>query len=147
MMGTRPSAIATLVERTSRFTALVALPDGIKTHEVRPDLTRQLLYIPAPLRLTLTWDRGREMAEHQALAVDTGMQVYFCHKRSPWERGTNENTNRLLRQYMPKSADLRKLDQTDLNWIAAELNDRPRRTLGYRSPAEVYADFLTSGDA
>ncbi|MFI6396481.1 IS30 family transposase [Nonomuraea sp. NPDC050540] len=147
LMGTRPSAIATLVERTSRFTALVALPDGIKAHEVRPYLTRQLLHIPEPLRRSLTWDRGREMAEHQALAADTGVRIYFCHKRSPWERGTNENTNGLLRQYMPKNADLRKFDQPDLDWIAAELNDRPRRILGYRSPSEVYSGLLTSGDA
>ncbi|MFI9846770.1 IS30 family transposase [Nonomuraea sp. NPDC051941] len=147
MMGIRPSAIATLVERTSRYTALVALPDGIKAHQVRPYLTRQLLRVPEPLRQSLTWDRGREMAEHQILSADTGIQVYFCHKRSPWERGTNENTNRLLRQYMPKNADLRTLDQNDLDQIAAELNNRPRRTLGYRSPAEVYSGLLTSGDA
>ncbi|MFI6744096.1 IS30 family transposase [Nonomuraea sp. NPDC050451] len=86
------------------------------------------------------------MAEHQILSADTGIQVYFCHKRSPWERGTNENTNRLLRQYMPENSDLRTLDQTDLDQIAAELNDRPRHTLGYRSPAEVHSDLLTSGD-
>jgi IS30 family transposase len=92
VMGTRPSAIATLVERTSRYVKLVALPDGIKAHEVRPHLARSVLDIPSPLRLSVTWDRGREMADHLAFTADTTMQVYFCDRRSPWQRGTNENT-------------------------------------------------------
>lgn len=104
VMGTRPSAVATLVERTSRYTAVVALPEGIKAEQVTPHLTRSLLGIPPQLRRTLTWDRGREIAEHQAITAETGMPIYLCKPRSPWRRGTNENTNRLLRQYLPKGA-------------------------------------------
>ncbi|GAA1698382.1 hypothetical protein GCM10009680_43230 [Streptomyces yatensis] len=147
VMGTRPSAVATLVERTSRYTAIVALPDGIKAEQVTPHLTRSLLGIPPQLRRTLTWDRGQEMAEHQAITAGTGMPIYLCKPRSPWQRGTNENTNRLLRQYLPKSADLRTYSQADLDAAAHELNHRPRKTHGYRTPAEVYADLLNSGDA
>ncbi|MFD0169075.1 IS30 family transposase [Streptomyces decoyicus] len=147
VMGTRPSAVATLVERTSRYTAIVALPDGIKAEQVTPHLTRSLLGIPPQLRRTLTWDRGREMAEHQVITAGTGMPIYLCKPRSPWQRGTNENTNRLLRQYLPKGADLRTFSQADLDAIAHELNHRPRKTHGYRTPAEVYADLLNSGDA
>ncbi|MFD4971283.1 IS30 family transposase [Streptomyces sp. NPDC058424] len=147
VMGTRPSAVATLVERTSRYTAIVALPDGIKAEQVAPHLTQSLLGIPPQLRRTLTWDRGREMAEHQAITTATGMPIYLCKPRSPWQRGTNENTNRLLRQYLPKAADLRTFSQADLDAIAHELNQRPRKIHGYRTPAEVYADLLNSGDA
>ncbi|MFE3262619.1 IS30 family transposase [Nocardia sp. NPDC059091] len=147
VMGSRPSAIATLVERTSRFTALVALPDGIKAHQVTPHLTKYLLSLPAPMRRTLTWDRGREIAGHKAITAATGTPIYLCKPRSPWQRGTNENTNRLLRQYLPKNADLRRWSQSDLDTIAHELNHRPRKIHGYRSPAEVYADHLNSGDA
>lgn len=147
VMGTRPWAVATLVERTSRYTAIVALPDGIKAEQVTPHLTRSLLGIPPKLRRTLTWDRGREMAEHQAITVKTGMPVYLCKPRSPWQRGTNENTNRLLRQYLPKGADLRTFSQAELDAIAHELNHRPRKTHDYRTPVEVYADLLNSGDA
>ncbi|MEU2359085.1 IS30 family transposase [Streptomyces misionensis] len=147
VMGTRPSAVATLVERTSRYTAIVALPDGIKAEQVTPHLTKNLLGIPPQLRRTLTWDRGREIAEHQAITARTGMPIYLCKPRSPWQRGTNENTNRLLRQYLPKGADLRTFSQADLDAIAHELNHRPRKIHGYRTPAEVYADLLNSGDA
>ncbi|CAM3699243.1 IS30 family transposase [Nocardiopsis gilva] len=147
VMGTRPSAIATLVERTSRYTALVALPDGIKAEQVTPHLTSRLLSIPVQMRRTLTWDRGREMAEHRAITMTTGTPIYLCKPRSPWQRGTNENTNRLLRQYLPKRADLRTFSQDDLDAIAAELNDRPRKVHGYRTPSEVYAELLKSGDA
>ncbi len=146
-MGARLSAIATLVERTSRYTALVALPDGIKASQVAPYLTSRLLCIPRQMRRTLTWGRGREIAEQRAITAATGMPIYLCKPRSPWQRGTNENTNRLLRQYLPKTADLRTFGQEDLDTIAAELNDRPRQTHGYRTPAEVYADLLNSGDA
>ncbi|MFF7082171.1 IS30 family transposase [Streptomyces lavendulae] len=147
VMGIRPSAIGTLVERTSRYTALVALPDGIKAQPVRPHLTRSILGIPKDLRRSLTWDRGREMAEHRDFTAATGVPVYFRRPRSPWQRGTNENTNRLLRQYLPKGADLRKLSQADLDEIAEKLNHRPRKVFGYRSPAEVYAGLLNSVDA
>ncbi len=144
VMGSRPSAIATLVERPSRFTALVALPDGIKAEQVTPHLTRFLLGLPAPMRRTLTWDRGREIAGHQATTAATQTPIYLCKPRSPWQRGTNENTNRLLRQYLPKSADLRRFHQADLDAIACELNHRPRRIHGYRSAAEVYAEHLNT---
>jgi IS30 family transposase len=147
LMGSGPSAIATLVERTSRFTVLLALPDGIKAEQVTPHLTRFLLGLPSPMRRTLTWDRGREIAGHQAITAATQTPIYLCKPRSPWRRGTNENTNRLLRQYLPKSADLRRFDQAGLDAIAYELNHRPRRLHGYRSPAEVYAEHLNSGDA
>ncbi len=103
VMGTRPSAVATLVERTSRHTAIVALPDGIKAEQVTPHLTRSLLGIPPQLRRTLTWGRGREIAEHQAITAETGMPIYLCKPRSPWQRNTNENTNRLLRQSWPRA--------------------------------------------
>ncbi|MFJ4633778.1 IS30 family transposase [Streptomyces sp. NPDC088847] len=139
VMGTRPSAVATLVERTSRYTTIVALPDGIKAEQVTPHLIRSLLSIPPQLRRTLTWDRGREIAEHQAITAETKMPIYLCKPRSPWQRGTNDNTNRLLRQYLPKNADLRTFSQADLDAIAHELNHRLRKTHGYRTPAEVYA--------
>ncbi|MGW2183385.1 IS30 family transposase [Streptomyces sp. NPDC001732] len=149
VMGTRPSAAATLVERTSRYTAIVALPDGLKAEQVTPHLTGSLLGIPPQLRRTLTWGRGRgrETAEHQAVTAETGMPIHLCKPRSPWPRGTNENTNRLLRQYLPKGADLRPFSQADLGAIAHELNHRPRKIHGYRTPAEVYDDLLNRGDA
>ncbi|WP_326762529.1 IS30 family transposase [Streptomyces phaeochromogenes] len=103
VMGTRPSAVATLVERTSRCTTIVALPDGMKAEQVTPHLTRSLLGIPPHLRRTLTWDCGREIAEHQAITTETRMPIYLCKPRSPWQRGTNENTNGLLRQYPPRA--------------------------------------------
>ncbi|MGW3399913.1 IS30 family transposase [Streptomyces sp. NRRL F-5193] len=142
VMGARPSVVATLVERTSRYTTIVALPDGIKAEQVTPHLTRNLLGIPPRLRRTLTWDRGRVMAEHQAITAETGMPIYLCKPCNPWRRGTSENTNRLLRQYLPKGADLRTFSQADLDAIAHELNHRPREIHGYRTPAEVYADPL-----
>ncbi|WP_237533832.1 IS30 family transposase, partial [Streptomyces sp. SID685] len=107
VVGTRPSAVATLVERTSRYTTIVALPDGIKAEQVTSHPTRSLLSIPPQLRRTLTWDRGREIAVHQAITAETRIPIYLCKPRSLWQRGTNENTNRLLRQYLPKGADLR----------------------------------------
>ncbi|MFG2525416.1 IS30 family transposase [Streptomyces sp. NPDC048527] len=146
-MSARHSAVATLVERTSRCTPIVALPDGIKVEQVAPYLTRSLLGIPTQLRRTLTWDRGRQMAEHQAITAETGMPIYLCKPHSPWQRGTNENTNRLRRQYLPKGADLRTSSQADPDAIARELNHRPRKTHGYRTPAQAYADLLNSGDA
>ncbi|MFE9976063.1 IS30 family transposase [Streptomyces hirsutus] len=103
VMGTRPSAVATLVERTSRYTAIVALPDGIKAKQVTPDLTRSLLGIPPHLRRTLTWDRGREMAEHQAITAETGMPVYLCKPRSPWQRGTNETPTDCFGSTFPRA--------------------------------------------
>jgi IS30 family transposase len=109
---------------------------------VRPALTAAVLRLPEQLGRSLTWDQGREMAEHTQFTIDSGVQVFFCDPRSPWQRGTNENTNGLLRQYLPKGADLRQLDQAALNAIAAELNGRPRQTLGFRTPSQVLAEAL-----
>jgi hypothetical protein len=142
VFGRRPSAVGTLVERHSRYVLLFPLPEGATAHQVRPALTAAVLRLPEQLRRSLTWDHGREMAEHVQFTVDSGVQVYFCDPRSPWQRGTNENTNGLLRQYLPKSSDLRRFDQTALDAIAAELNGRPRQTLGFKTPSEALAEAL-----
>lgn len=142
VMGRRPSAVATLVERQTRYLRLVRLPDGLKSEQVRARLAAELEQIPRWMRLSLTWDRGREMAEHQELTAVSGMPVYFCDAGSPWQRGTNENTNRLLRQYLGKGADLRALSQRDLDDIAARINARPRRVLGWDSAQDRYRDLV-----
>ena len=142
LLGKRPSAVVTLVERASRYLTLVALPDGYKAEQVRPALAAAVARLPEQLRRSLTWDQGKEMAEHTRFTVDTGVQVYFCDPRSPWQRGSNENTNGLLRQYLPKSSDLRQLDQVALDAIAAELNGRPRQTLGFKTPSQALAEAL-----
>lgn len=133
--GTKNTHVATLVERQSRFTMLVKV-GGKDTNHVVNALIRQVRRLPSELRQTLTWDRGTEMAEHHEFSIATDVRVFFCDPRSPWQRGTNENTNRLLRQYMPKGSDLSVWSQTDLNKIARSLNQRPRKTLGYQTPAE-----------
>jgi IS30 family transposase len=142
LLGKRPTAVVTLVERASRYVTLVALPDGYKAEQVRPALAAAVARLPEQLRRSLTWDQGKEMAEHARFTVDTGVAVYFCDPRSPWQRGSNENTNGLLRQYLPKSSDLRQLDQADLDAIAAELNGRPRQTLGFKTPSQALAEAL-----
>ena len=142
ILGQRPSAVATLVERQSRFVQLVALPHGYKAEQVRPALTAAIARLPEQLRKSLTWDQGKEMAEHVQLAVATGVDIYFCDPRSPWQRGSNENTNGLLRQYLAKGADLRQHDQAALDLIADRLNRRPRQTLGWRTPSEALAEAL-----
>ena len=121
---------------------LFPLADGLTAERVRPALTAAILRLPQQLRRSLTWDHGREMAEHTQFTVDSGVQVFFCDPRSPWQRGTNENTNGLLRQYLSKGADLRRFDQTALDAIAAELNGRPRQTLGFKTPSQVRAEAL-----
>lgn len=136
------SAIGTLVERRTRFVMLVALPGGQSAEHVRSRLAEQVLTLPAQLRRSLTWDRGKEMADHVRFTVDTGVAVYFCDPRSPWQRGTNENTNGLLRQYFPRGTDLSVHDQAHLDAVAAELNGRPRQTLGWMKPSEVLAELL-----
>jgi len=146
-MGSRPSAIATLVERTSRYVLVVALPDGIKAAEVTPHLIRSLVCIPPSLRRALTWDRVREMAQHQTLTAAAGVPVYLCHPHSPWERGTDENTKRLLRQYLPKRKDLGGPGPQELDAIAAQLNHRPRRLHGYRSWRRSMKHSSTPGAA
>jgi IS30 family transposase len=142
VFGRRPSAVGTLVERQSRYVLLFPLPDGFTAGSMRPALTAAVLRLPHQLRRSLTWDHGREMAEHTQFTIDSGVQVYFCDPRSPWQRGTNENTNGLLRQYLPKSSDLGQLDQADLDAIAAELNGRPRQTLGFKTPSQALAEAL-----
>jgi transposase, IS30 family len=115
---------------------------GVTAHQVRPALTTAVLGLPEQLRRSLTWDHGREMAEHTQFTIDSGVRVYFCDPRSPWQRGTNENTNGLLRQYLPKGADLGQLDQAALDAIAAERNGRPRQTLDFKTPSQVLAEAL-----
>ena len=133
------SAIATLVERQTRYVMLLALPDGRTADHVRVALAQRILTLPAQLRRTLTWDRGKEMAEHVRFTVDTGVEVYFCDPRSPWQRATSENTNGLVRQYFPKGTDLAVHDQARLDAVARELNGRPRQTLGWMKPSEALA--------
>jgi len=134
LAGTGNSHIATLVERRSRFTILVKVPSK-DTATVVAAVSRQVRKLPASLRRSLTWDRGLEMAKHKSFTVDTKVQVYFCDPQSPWQRGTNENTNGLLRQYFPKKTNLSGYSQADLNKVALQLNQRPRKTLGFETPA------------
>lgn len=143
LLGRRPTAIATLVERSSRFVQLIALPDGTRAEPVRQALTASITSLPEQLQRSLTWDQGKEVAEHAQFTIDSGVQVYFCDPRSPWQRGSNENTNGLLRQYFPKRTPI-PTDQAQLNQIAAELNSRPRRTLDYMTPAEKLAELTTT---
>jgi len=144
LLGKRPSGIATLVERSSRYTQLVALRDGHRAEQVRVALAASISTLPAQLRRSLTWDQGKEMAEHERFSVDSGVTVYFCDPRSPWQRGTSENTNGLLRQYLPKRADLGSVSQAHLDAVAAELNDRPRKTLDWMTPAEKLTELTAA---
>lgn len=132
------SGVATLVERRSRYLMLLRLPHGRTAERVRDALTRCVRKLPAHLRRSLTWDQGKEMAEHARFTVDTKVDVFFCEPHSPWQRGTNENTNGLLRQYLPKGMDLKGVSARELETIAHELNNRPRKTLAWRTPAEVF---------
>jgi IS30 family transposase len=159
ILGLGSSAIGTLVERSSRFTMLLHLApmdgrDGPRVKNgpamtghgaaaVRDAIADAITALPDQLRRSLTWDQGAEMAQHARLRIDTGLQVYFCDPHSPWQRGTNENTNGLLRQYFPKGTDLARHSLDDLVAVAAALNTRPRKTLGWRTPAEVLDEYLT----
>jgi IS30 family transposase len=134
LSGSRNSHIVTLVERQSRFTSLIKVQSK-ETTSVVTALTRQIRKLPTSLRRSLTWDRGHEMAKHNNFTVATNVKVYFCDPHSPWQRGTNENTNRLLRQYFPQGTDLSRYSQSDLDKIALRLNQRPRETLGFQTPA------------
>jgi IS30 family transposase len=161
ILGLRSSAIGTLVERTTRFTMLLHLPPmvghGAATREkngpalaghgaeaVRDAIAHTITTLPAQLRRSLTWDQGTEMSQHARLRIATGLQVYFCDPQSPWQRGTNENTNGLLRQYFPKGTDLSAVSADDLAAVAFTLNRRPRKTLGWRTPAEALDQVLQS---
>ncbi len=161
IIGLNRSAIGTLVERATRFTMLLHLPrmDGYGTQPpvkngpalagrgaeaVRDAITSSITTLPEQLRRSLTWDRGKEMSQHAKLRIDTGVAIYFCDPHSPWQRGTNENTNGLLRQYFPKGTDLSRHGPDDLAAVAAALNTRPRKTLGWKTPAEALEEQLLS---
>src|SRR5689334_6881346 len=161
ILGLHSSAIGTLVERTTRFTMLLHLPrmpghgEGVRVKNgpalaghgaeaVRDAIARTVATLPEALRRSPTWDQGAEMSQHAQLRIDAGLEVYFCDPHSPWQRGTNENTNGLLRQYFPKGTDLSAHDADDLAAVAAALNGRPRETLGWRTPAEALDEVLRS---
>ena len=148
LMGNRQSAaaIATLVERQTRYCQLVALPEGTEAERVADALAASITALPAQLRRSLTWDQGSEMSEHRRFTVDTGVEVYFCDPRSPWQRGSNENTNGLLRQYFPRRESLAGVTQERLDEVAAKLNRRPRKTLGFQTPAEKLAELIDGLD-
>jgi IS30 family transposase len=137
------SAIGTLVERATRYVMLVHLPGRHDAETVRDGLIATITGLPEHLKQSLTWDQGVEMARHHEFSAATGMQVYFCDPHSPWQRGSNENTNGLLRQYFPKGTDLSTHTAADLAAVAAQLNRRPRKTLGWDTPAERLAKLLT----
>jgi IS30 family transposase len=142
LMGRRQTAIGTLVERWSRYVMLFGLPDGHSAEAVRVALAATVQQLPEHLWQSLTWDQGKEMAQHAQFTIDTGVQVYFCDPKSPWQRGSNENTNGLLRQYFPKGTDMADLTQADLDFAAHQLNGRPRQTLGWMTPSQKLAEAL-----
>jgi transposase, IS30 family len=143
VFGRGMSPVATLVERSTRYLLLVGLPAGNhKADAVADALAGAVAHLPEHLAKSLTWDQGHEMAEHKRFTNETGIQVYFCDPKSPWQRGSNENTNGLLRQYMPRRLDFRTFTQADLDAIALELNDRPRQTLGFKTPSQALAEVL-----
>lgn len=136
------SAIGTLVERTTRFTILLHLPDGHDAEHVQQAIIDKMQHLPKLLRNSLTWDQGAELALHKRIGASLDMAVYFCDPHSPWQRGTNENTNGLLRQYFPKGTDLSVYPEDYLDAVAEELNDRPRKTLGFMKPSEKIIELL-----
>ena len=142
LMGQRQTAIGTLVERWSRYVMLFPLPDGNTAEAVRGALTETVQRLPDHLWQSLTWDQGREMAQHVQFSIDTGVDVYFCDPKSPWQRGTNENTNGLLRQYFPKGTNMELLTQEELDQAAYSLNTRPRHTLGGMTPSDKLAETM-----
>jgi IS30 family transposase len=145
IMGTvaSNSAVGTLVERATRFVILLHLPDGHLSEHVAEAMAQAMAELPAHLRRSLTWDQGSEMTRHPLVAEATGLDIYFCDPHSPWQRGSNENTNGLLRQYLPKSTDLSFYGKGILDQIAAELNNRPRKTLNWATPAEALSQLLS----
>jgi len=144
IIGTGNSAIGTLVERSTRFVLLLHLPGGHGARQVAAAMAEAMATLPEQLRKSLTWDQGHEMSQHAQISTDTGLAVYFCDPHSPWQRGSNENTNGLLRQYFPKGTSLAVHGKQHLDAVAAQLNARPRKTLGWRTPAQALAEFLDS---
>ena len=161
IIGLNRSAVDTLVERTTRFTMLLHLPPmpghgaaarvkngpalaGHGAEAVRDAIALKISTLPAHLGKSLTWDQGTEMAQHAQLRIETGLEIYFCDPRSPWQRGTNENTNGLLRQYFPKGTDMSRYAERELDAVAATLNGRPRKTLGWRTPAEALNELISA---
>lgn len=161
IIGLNSSAIGTLVERTTRFTLLLHLPPmpghrtsvrakngpalaGHGAEAVRDAIAGKMMTLPQHLRKSLTWDQGAELAQHEQLRIDTGLAIYFCDPKSPWQRGTNENTNGLLRQYFPKGTDISRYSGHELNAVATTLNSRPRKTLGWKTPAEAFKKLISS---
>lgn len=161
IIGADRSAIGTLVERTTRFTLLLHLPrmagygvvapvkngpalGGYGAEAMKDAIAATITTLPDQLRRSLTWDRGKELAQHAQLTIDTGLQVYFADPHSPWQRGTNENTNGLLRQYFPKGTDLSRWDADEIEAVARALNSRPRKTLGWKTPGEAFDEHLLS---
>ena len=142
LLGKDNSAIATLVERSSRFAVLVRLPNGRSSEAVFDALKERIATLPQQLVRSLTWDQGKEMARHAQFTLDTGLQIYVCDPSSPWQRGSNENTNGLLRQYYPKGTSLSAVTQEQLDAVAEELNGRPRQTLGFHTPSEKFAEAV-----
>jgi IS30 family transposase len=159
IIGLERSAIGTVVERTTRFTLLVHLPReegfgiiprtkngpplaGYGAVKMKEALAATMSGLPLQLRRSLTWDRGKELSQHAAFRVETGTPVYFADPHSPWQRGTNENTNGLLRQYFPKGTDLSRWSATEITAVAASLNGRPRKSLGWKTPAEAFNEYL-----
>jgi len=136
------SAIGTLVERTTRLVMLLHLPNGHSADEVNAAMAAKILQLPEALRRSITWDQGSELSRHRQFTVDTGVAIYFCDPHSPWQRGSNENTNGLLRQYFPKGTDLTVHDAARLDTVADQLNGRPRKTLGWKTPAEAFATLI-----
>ena len=136
------SSIGTLVERTTRMVLLFPLGDDRSAQNTRLKLTALIQTLPAQMMRSITWDQGKEMAEHALLRVDTGVKVWFCDPHSPWQRGTNENTNGLLRQYFPKGTDLSQITQATCDAVAAQMNNRPRKILGFKTPLESYTELL-----
>ena len=137
LCGSNNSHIVTLVERQSRYVMLAKVPDRESQTAVSA-LIKQARKLPDELYKSLTWDRGSELADHQRFTIETDIAVYFCDPQSPWQRGSNENTNGLLRQYFPKGTDLTPHSQAQLNKVARQLNERPRKTLGFETPAERF---------
>jgi IS30 family transposase len=147
IIGSKSTAIGTLVERSTRFVLLLHLPGGHGAEQVATAMTQAMATLPAQLRRSLTWDQGTEMAAHAQVSMATGLDIYFCDPHSPWQRGSNENTNGLLRQYFPKSTSLAGYSREHLDAVAAQLNSRPRKTLGWRTPAQALQEVLDQAAA